>query len=223
MLAGYLATMIIFPAPLLPRDTPVQRVIGMPAEEAAQTLEDQGFRSRVEERESDPTIPAGHVLWQDPPPGVELPAGTPIRLTVSEGPAPLLVPDVAEFEFDQAVRILAAGGFRLGAVDSVAASQPAGVVVATRPAMGSSRPPGSPVDLMVSRGPATVRTPSVVGLDRVAARELLEAAGLRVGTVQSRSSRRDRPGTVLEQRPSAGTLIPHQGAVNLLIARPEGP
>lgn len=221
-LAGYIVTMIIFPAPLVGRDTPVARVIGLPAEAAERRLTDQGFRPRVEERETDPAIPAGHVLWQDPPPGVELTPNTLIRLTVSDGPAGITVPDVTEFSTDQALRILAAGGLRVGVVDSVTAPQPAGVVLSTRPAVGSSLPSGRAVDLVVSRGPATIRVPGVVGLDRIVARQALEAAGLRVGTIVSRPSRSQPAGTVLEQRPGANTLSPRGGRVDLIIVRQEG-
>lgn len=220
--AGYLASMVIFPAPLVRRATPLARVIGLPEEEAIRRIEAQGFRPRAEERQTDPTVPTGHVLWQDPPPEVELDPGTQVRLTVSDGPAGLVVPDVAEFGFDQAIRVLRAGGFRVGSVDSVAAGQPAGVVLSTRPPAGSSRPTGSGVDLVVSRGPATIRVPNVVGLDRQAARDALEAAGLRVGQVQPQANRRARPGQVLEQRPAAGTLSPRGASISLTIARQEG-
>ncbi|MFN2317592.1 MAG: PASTA domain-containing protein [Gemmatimonadales bacterium] len=218
---GYLVTMVIFPAPLIGGDTPVTRVIGLPAEEAERRLIDQGFRPRVDERETDPAIPAGHILWQDPPPGVELTPNTPILLTVSDGPASVPVPDVTEFSTDQAIRILLAGGLRLGTIDSVAAPQPAGVVLSTRPAIGSSLPSGSTVDLVVSRGPATIRVPNVVGMDRIVAQQALEAAGLRVGTIVSRPSQTQATGSVLEQRPGANTLSPRGGRIDLIIVRPE--
>lgn len=222
-LLGYLATMLIFPAPLVSRETPVARVIGLPEEEAQQMIEAQGFRPRVEQRGPDPVIPAGHVLWQDPPPGVELTANSLVQLTVSEGPATSVVPDVSEFVAEQATRILRAGGFRIGAVDSVAGAQPAGVVLSTRPAVGTSRPAGSTVDLVVSRGPANIRVPSVVGMDRLQARQVLETAGLRVGGIETRSARGQPAGRILEQRPAAGTLSPREGRVTLVIVRPEGP
>lgn len=221
VIGGYLVTMIIFPAPLVGRDTPVTRVIGLPADEAERRLTDQGFRPRVEERDADPAIPAGHVLWQDPPPGVELAPNTLVRLAVSDGPASVPVPDVSEFSTEQAIRILSAGGLRLGSLDSVAAPQPAGVVLSTRPAIGSSLPSGRTVDLVVSRGPATIRVPNLVGMDRIVAQQALEAAGLRVGTIVSRASRTHASGSVMEQRPGANTLSPRGGRVDLIIVRPE--
>jgi serine/threonine-protein kinase len=219
---GYAASMVMFPAPLVSRETPVARVIGLPEETALQQLEAQGFRPKADDRETDPTVPANHVLWQDPPPGMELESGTTVRLIISDGPANVVIPDLAEFEFEPAVRVLRAGGFQIGRIDSVAAAQPAGVVLSTRPPVGASRPSGTTVDLVVSRGPATIRVPNVVGLDRTAARTAIEAAGLRVGTIQNRTVRQMRPGVVLEQRPAAGTLSPRDASILLIIVRPEG-
>lgn len=219
---GYLGSMVLFPAPLVSRDTPVTRVIGLPTAEAERRLTDQGFRPKTEHAESDPAVPVGHVLWQDPPAGVELPSGTEVLLTVSEGPGSVPVPDVLEFEVEQAVRVLTAGGLRLGAVDSVPAGQPAGVVLSTRPSVGTTISAGSTVDLVVSRGPATIRVPNVVGLDRVEARGALEAAGLIVGTIDTQPSRGDRPGRVMGQRPAAGTLVSRGSRINLTVVRPEG-
>lgn len=223
LVLGYVGSMVMFPAPLVTRETPVARVIGLELAEAESRLTDQGFRPKSDDRETDPEIPADHILWQDPPPGLELEPGAVVRLTVSDGPASVTIPDLVDFEFEPAVRILRAGGFQIGTVDSVAAGQPSGVILATRPSVGSTRPSGSTVDLVVSRGPATIRVPSVVGMDRVAARAALEQAGLRVGNIQTRVVPRARPGQVLEQRPAAGTLSPRDAAILLVIVRPEGP
>ncbi|MDZ4673958.1 MAG: PASTA domain-containing protein [Gemmatimonadota bacterium] len=222
VLLGYLASMLMFPAPLVSRETPVALVIGLPVATAEERLEAQGFRPKTEDRESDPAVPAEHVLWQDPPGGVELESGTVVRLTISDGPASTQIPDLSDYEFEPAVRVLRAGGFQIGIVDSVAAGQPAGVVISTRPPVGSSRPSGTAVDLVVSRGPANIRVPNVVGLDRVAARSLLENSGLRVGAIETRTSRQLRPGQVIEQRPAAGTLSPAEASIHLIIVRPEG-
>lgn len=221
MVAGFLASLLFFPAPLVSRETPVDRVLGLSAEDADRRLIEQGFRPRVEDRETNPTVPVDHVIWQDPPPAVELEPGTQVRLIISDGPASVVIPDLAEFSFDQAARVLTAGGLQVGAIDSVAANHPAGVVLSTRPPTGTSRPSGTPVDLVVSRGPATIRVPSLVGLDRSEAEDLLGQAGLRVGGVQFRSDPRVPPGRVLEQRPAAGTLSTRHAAISLTLARPE--
>jgi serine/threonine-protein kinase len=218
-LAGFLASLIAWPAPILDKDVPVALVIGRPEEAAVQELTAQGFRTKVlEGRETDPTLPARHVTWQDPPAALRLPKGSLVTLTLSSGPSQVAVPDVAMFELDDARRVMEAAGLTIGSVDSVPASAERGVIVATRPPIGSPRPPASRVDLVVSRGPADVRVPGLIGLPETVARQRLEMLGLTVGMVEVRRSGRARPNTIVEQRPAAGVLLPRGGRVDLTIA-----
>jgi beta-lactam-binding protein with PASTA domain len=217
-LAGYLVTCVADPAPLIPRDREVARVLGLPLPEAEKELDEQGFKPKVEGEDADPVIPAGHIVWQDPPPETTLPGGTTIHLTVSSGPAAVSVPDVISFELDQARQVMDAAGLRIGTIDSIPSSSEPGMIIATRPPVGSSKPPGSAVDIVMSKGPADIRVPDVVGLKQEDARDRLEAAGLKVGLVTSRSAGRNPVGIVLEQRPGAGALSPHEGRVSLVIS-----
>ena len=217
-LLGYLATCVAYPAPLIQRDKAVPRVLGLPLEAAEKQLADNGFRHKVIEQTPDPVIPAGHILWQDPPPETGLTEGTQVTLTVSSGPGPVTVPDVIAFDLAQARQVLEAAGLRPGAIDTVGNVAEAGIIVATRPAAGTSRAPGSAVDLVVSRGPSDIRIPELVGLRQEEARQRLEAAGLRVGSVTTRPARRGPTGVVVDQRPAGGTLAPHEGRVNLVIS-----
>ncbi|HLB54265.1 MAG TPA: PASTA domain-containing protein [Gemmatimonadales bacterium] len=216
---GYGATWVAYPAPLVPRDFAVGRLLGLPIEEAQRELKEQGFRLELEKPETDPVIPPGHVLWQDPPPGTALPKGAPVRLTISSGPAPVVVPDVIGFDLDAARQVVGVAGLRIGKVDSLVSATEAGVIIATRPATGSSEPPGTPVDLVVSRGAADIRVPDLLGIDQYAARDQLERAGLKVGTIGTRRVRRGPAGVVVDQRPAAGMLSPRGGRVNLVISQ----
>jgi len=217
-LGGYLVTCVAYPAPLITRDHAVGRVLGLPIPEAEKQLAEEGLKAKRDEDEADPVIPAGHVTWQDPPPGTVLPRGAIVRLTVSSGPAPVVVPDVTGFEVDLARLVVEAAGLRIGEIDAVPNVAEQGVVVSTRPASGTTRPPGTSVGLVVSKGPADIRVPDLVGLEQEEARRRLESAGLRIGTVSSRSGR-GRPGTVLQQRPRAGVFSPHEGRVDLVIVK----
>jgi len=217
--AGYLASLIIYPAPIVTRDTRVALVVGLPVEEAEKELTAQGFRVKVADaREADPALPAGHVIWQDPPASLVMPEGSVVELVLSDGPAPVTVPDVLQFRVDEARRILAAAGLAVGSIDSVPASADRGVVVSTRPPEGTPRAPGARIDLVVSRGPADVRVPDVAGLQEEAARQRIEMVGLTVGLVQTRPPGRARPGSILEQRPAPGVLLPRGARIDLIVA-----
>jgi serine/threonine-protein kinase len=217
-LLGYLLTCVAYPAPLIPRDQAVARVLGLPLEQAQKELVAQGFKVKLEEEQADPVIPARHILWQDPAPETGLPPGAVVRLTVSSGPGTIYVPDVVSFEVEQGRQILETAGLRVTGIDTVSNSAEPGLILATRPGSGASRPPGGTVELVVSRGPADIRIPEVTGLKQEEAREKLEAAGLKVGTVTNRAARRNPVGVVLDQRPAAGVLAPQGARVSLVIS-----
>jgi len=220
-LAGWLVSLAAYPAPLVTKEQEVALVIGLPQGEAEKALAAQGFRIKFREaREADPTLPAGHVVWQDPPAYLELPSGSVVELTLSDGPAQVPVPDVMFFDLEEARRVMTAAGLAVGGIDSVPADTDRGVVVSTRPPEGTLRPPGARVDLVVSRGPAAVRIPEVAGLTEAVARERIEAAGLRIGLVSKRLDPRGRPGTVLSQRPNPGSFLPKGGRVDLVVNDP---
>lgn len=217
VLAGYMVTCVAYPAPLMVRDQEVSRVLGLPIAEAQKVLEQQGFKVKLDGQDADPVIPAGHVSWQDPPAETILPRSAVVRLTASSGPATVSVPDVIAFELDQARQVVTAAGLKVGDVDTIPSGIAAGIIVSTRPPTGSYRQPGSAIVLVVSRGPADIRVPDMVGLRQEDARQRLEAAGLRVGIVTRRPDRRP-PGVVVEQKPGAGVLSPREGRVNLVIS-----
>ncbi len=102
-------------------------------------------------------------------------------------------------------------------MDTLSSSAPAGVVIATRPPIATSHPPGTAIELVVSRGPADIRVPDVVGLRQEDARQRLETAGLRVGTVTTRAGGSRQVGVVVDQRPAGGVLSPRAARINLVV------
>jgi beta-lactam-binding protein with PASTA domain len=216
-LAGYLTSWIIYPRPLFGRDHAVARVVGLPVDQAEQELTAQGFKVTVEGEEPDPEVPAGSVLTQDPPPDLIAPEGTTITVTRSSGPSPVPIPDVTDFELDLATKVVLAAGLRVGVVDTVPSTTPAGVVLATRPPVGGTNVPGSSIDLMVSQGPIAVEVPNVIGLDRAQARARIEAAGFRLGRISKDEGRRGDPNTVIEQRPAGGERAAPGTRIDLIV------
>jgi len=150
---GYLlAALFLFPAPILPSEREVPRLIGVTAAQAESMLAQSVLKSEVADRERHPTLAAGMVVWQDPAPGVAVPRGTTVALTLSEGPPRIAVPDVRALEADLAQQLLAAAGISVASVDTVASQLLAGLAVSTAPAAADSVAVGSAVILHLSRG-----------------------------------------------------------------------
>jgi hypothetical protein len=130
----------------------VPRVLELPEADARERLGELGFRVRVEGERSNPSIPQGAVVWQDPPPETVVPPNSTVQLVLSGGPAPVNVPDVVGLSLPFAEAIIEAAGLKLGRVDRVTSGQEADVVLSVRPPPGNGRPPGARVELLVSAG-----------------------------------------------------------------------
>lgn len=220
---GYLvAALILFPAPILTSQTKVPRVIGSDLEIARRAVADAGLKADPPEEVRHPSAPPGTVVWQDPPPGMVVPEGTSVQLSVSTGPQRIPVPDVTGYDQALGTDLLEAGGLRVGSVESAQTAVPRGVIVATRPPAGATLVPGGRVTLVVSVGAPTIVVPDLAGLTLEEARAVLEQAGLTLGTYFRRASSA-RPGTIVEQRPAAGTLAAPGVAVDVILARRGGP
>lgn len=218
--AGYLvAAVFVFPTPLFPHRQVVPRVVGLPIAEARRDIAATKLGIIDAGSAPDPTAAAGTVIWQDPPPGVVAPANLRVALTVSSGPPHIPVPDVAGLELDLARRLIAAAGLTVGRVDSVQAAVAPGLAMQTRPVAATAVSPGSRVNIVVSRGAPTITVPDLLGLSPLDARTRLEQAGLEMGGITRQRTPGLTPGTVMGQRPAAGTLAAPGTLVDIILAR----
>ena len=76
--------------------TPVPELRGLAEEDAQSLLLDQGLTTEwSEDGRFDEQVPKGHVLMQDPRPGVYVKRNTNVTLTLSRGPRRIEVPDLS--------------------------------------------------------------------------------------------------------------------------------
>jgi beta-lactam-binding protein with PASTA domain len=99
------------------------------------------------------------------------------------------------------------------------AAKPRGIVVAQKPKGGRSVPQGTPVTIVVSSGPAAGKLPDLVGL--AAADAAKQVTGLKLTPVLKQVPSKEAPGTVIAQRPAAGTLAKPGSKVVLDVAGPK--
>lgn len=215
-LAGYLLTVVIFPAPILPTTVAVPALRGVPADSGLARLSRLGLRGRLSDTSSDGFLGAGLVAWQSPAADTRLPVGAVVKLGVSSGASAVSVPDVTDLDLGLARDVLIASGLRIGTVDTVQLDAPMGTVVNTAPAAGANAKSGDIVQVHVSSGPPSVLVPDVVGLTVTEARDRIAAAGLRVGALSQQFE--GKAGTILAQRPAPGELVTRASGVDLTIS-----
>ena len=215
---GYaIAALVFFPAPIFASSKSVPRVMGMTLDDARLAVTNAGLNPERSEDVRHATAPAGTVVWQDPPPGVVVPQGSGVQLSVSQGPPRIPVPDVISYEESTGRMLMEAAGLRV-TVDQAQTAAPKGVIVNTRPPAGATLPPGGRVTLVVSIGAPTITVPDLRGLTLEEARPILEQVGLTLGTYFRRTAE-ERPGTIIHQTPTPGTLSAPGAAVDLILAR----
>lgn len=221
VLAYLIVAFFIFPAGVIPRDVKVPNVVGLDYADAANRLEQAGFKAEPGETRFHATAPKMAVLEQTPPAGSTDLVGATVRLDVSGGQRMGTIPNVVGMTRAEAERTLENSGFDLGDVQDQPSEQPRGEVIATRPAAGSQAPMPSSIGLVISAGPTVVITPDVVGRNFASAKLLLEQVGLAVGDVRGENGAQPSDaGTVMSQSPAAGSQVARGARINLQVGGP---
>ena len=190
-----------------PPPRPVPDLTGTDRDTAEQRLRDSGFVAKVGRQFSEDQA-AGAVLdWQ---PRGEQPKGAEIVVTVSGGPAPRKVPDVAGRTYEEAARALAAVRLKATRAEAFSDTVPAGRVIGTRPSSGSEAARDSAVAVVVSKGPDVVVVPNVVGRSVPQAQAALGQTGLAVVNVFGPLAR-----PVFAMDPAPGATVRRGAGVSL--------
>ncbi|WP_435736197.1 Stk1 family PASTA domain-containing Ser/Thr kinase [Cellulosimicrobium sp. PMB13] len=131
-------------------------------------------------------VPAGQVMAVTDPDGAAIEEGSTIRhdvpvvLTVSAGPAPVVVPQVTGSEKDSAVRTLEDAGLVVDVTEEYSESVAAGLVVRQSPEQGTDAVRTDTVSVVVSLGPPLVEVPNTNTRNVADAEKLLKDAGFEV-------------------------------------------
>ncbi|MFN2606890.1 MAG: PASTA domain-containing protein [Acidimicrobiales bacterium] len=192
-----------------PVPVPVPMVAGLDQDAAQSAIRAAGLTVGAVTSRNDEVAPEGRVLSASPAGGTA-PTGSKVDLTVSAGPAPRSVPDLAGRSYDDAVAALAQLGLKAARTDDYSDTVAVGTVTGSTPGAGASVDRGSTVSVAVSKGQPTV--PSVGGLSVGDASAKLQAAGLKVGNVYGPPG-----GRVFLSTPGSGTKVKTGSSVSLFI------
>jgi serine/threonine-protein kinase len=127
------------------------------------------------------------------------------------------VPDVAGQNAFAAATTLQQAGFTVTVVSTPNDTVPKDTVIGTDPPAGTQLAKGTEVKLQVSTGPAPVTVPSVVGMQRAAAEQLLLSTlgfNVKVSLVNAGPTKK---GIVISQNPAAGTDVPKASEVTIVV------
>ena len=187
----------------------VDDLVGRDAGDAAVWLAAHGLRAEIDHFEDNDQAAPLTVTFHDPEPGSEIRPGHVVRLVISRGAHNVPVPDVRNIYASQARLILERNGLATTEAIEVYDAAPPGIVLASAPAANAPVTAGTPVKLLVSRGPRprTWITPDVTWSLYDSVVDLAAEMGVPLEIGQRMHAEDEPENVVLEQFPGPGTRL----------------
>jgi serine/threonine-protein kinase len=168
-------------------------------------------------RAHDPRIPAGRIASQIPLASSDVPPGSGVVLTISDGPGDAIVPDgLVGLDLTDARAALAAVGLVVSQTIATSSNEPQGTVLEVTPLAGSTITAGSGVILTIANG--EVEVPNLVGVEAIQAKTLLFNADFLIKEFYDYDPAQPI-GVVIRQAPEAGTTQTIGNSVTITINR----
>ncbi|WP_027020881.1 Stk1 family PASTA domain-containing Ser/Thr kinase [Corynebacterium sputi] len=194
----------------------VPSITGMSQAQAYQALTDAGFEPEVGETYSD-DHPVRTAAGSEPVAGERAVRGNPVTILMSLGQptVPAAPPDRSAERYSQLLseRTLTE---EVGDAE-FSETVPAGAVVNTDPPAGTTVSTGSLVTVILSKGPAPVEVPRVVGLSESDGTDLLKRVGLQVREVTREFDADAAEDEIIAVSPEEGEDMERDGEVVLTV------
>lgn len=198
-------------------EVPVPKVTGLTQDRALVELERGRLHGDVRFVYSS-EVPRGRVVRQEPLAAASLRRDSTAKIFVSRGPEFVTLPEFVGQKRSDVISELRDLGLVVAEERRNDETAPAGTVIAQRPAPATVVEGGSTVGIDVSTGPATRTVPEVTSLPIEGAAFNLGKAGFQLGTITIADNPSVRRGSVVGTDPPAGTVLPRDTAVNMVIS-----
>jgi serine/threonine-protein kinase len=190
------------------RYTSTPGVVGMSQSAAETKLGDAGLGVDYADAAYSETVPAGRVIETDPEAGSRILQEGTVTLTLSLGKERYDVPKVKGLTEDQAQDALLEVKLAFDeTIEKYSETVPAGTVIRSVPASGTTLRPGAAVDLVVSLGREPIKVGTWIGDDFDDVRTALEKRGLVAEVTDEEYDDTVPEGHVISQEPRRGTLF----------------
>lgn len=202
------------------REVDVPALAGKTVNEATAVLTEAGLHLKKEEaRRLHPTVPAGHIVAQEPAAGAKTRRERSVKVWVSAGPRSTVVPALdGESERTARLRLQQEGLGLSGVAEIRSADYPTGTVVGQFPAPNTA---AAQVALLVNHGERGARyvMPDLIGVNGERAADVLRTRGFRVSVVGDHPYPGVPAGIVLRQNPQGGFQIAPGESISLEVSR----
>jgi beta-lactam-binding protein with PASTA domain len=203
-----------------PSDVKVPNVINLSQSDAEGALTAVGLVADLRFEENGDVTP-GLVFEQVPGDGEEIPEGNTVRLVVATDAKTVLLPDVTQFDEDEATRRLTQVGLSVDYKREASDDVPEGIVISMLPVPNQQVTEDTLVTLTISTGPAEVEVPDVKGLTVPEATNMLGQARLPNPQIVLEPSSAVQKGLVIRTDPEAGVAVPVSRTIIMVVS--DGP
>ncbi len=213
---GYLIFSRPFTLPQFGSNVTVGDYTSMTDTQAQAAIVNAGLVVRFIKSPSD-TVPANHVIRQNPVAGTSVARNSLIELVVSNGLPLVGLRDVRGYNADDAKRTLEGDGFTVkltGRYDNA----PKNSVIDQRPKPGAKVRKGSRIVLVVSQGPKAIPAPNFVGMSIDDAVTLAKRSDLTVDTSQRGAYPGVAPNTIAAQDVTPGISVDRSTVIHLVVS-----
>ncbi|MFN2448933.1 MAG: Stk1 family PASTA domain-containing Ser/Thr kinase [Candidatus Baltobacteraceae bacterium] len=164
-------------------------------------------------------LPKDTVLSEKPKPEAKVREGSTVTLVVSNGPAPVKVPNLVGMTLDAAQATAQRLGFTVSVSEEAPINNiPAHVIASQETAAGKTIDAGSTIYVVVSKGGGLTQIPDVRGKDYVTASAALRDAGFDVGVTYAFNPPGPDNGTIINEQPQGGTSSEKGSQVQLWVS-----
>jgi len=196
----------------------VPNFVGKTVQAAEQSASERKLTLRVTEEAFSTGVAAGLIISQDQPAGKAVKVGRVVNVAVSLGPEMVGVPDVQRRALIEARLIIDRVRLQIGELrEAFDEDVKGGFVISQNPQPGARLERGSPIHLVVSKGPQRIQMPLLVGRSLTEARRMLQELGVTLAAVKTVPTADMNPETIVDQSPSPGTRIRAQDAVTVTV------
>ena len=164
------------------------------------------------------TVQRGKVVRQKPLAASSMRRDSTADIYVSRGPEFVPLPELVGQKRSDVISTIRELGLEVAEERVNDETAPAGDVISQSPAPGTVVEGGATVSISVSTGPMTRTVPEVTGLPIEGAAFNLGKAGFQLGTITIGDNPTVKKGSVVGTDPPAGTVLPRDTAVNMVIS-----
>jgi serine/threonine protein kinase len=161
----------------------------------------------------------GTIVSQTPPAGSKLREGGLVTLVVSDGPAPVRIPNLKGLTLAQAENLANRTGFTVHVSEEVPLNDvPPNVIAQQDVQPGTSVSTPATVNVIVSTGGGQTQIPDVTGSYFATAQQTLQNAGFQVQPQFVPNPQGPDSGKVLTESPTGGQTAPKGSAVQVVVS-----